>query len=78
MISVQGYLAHKKPPLPLGPPYGPRRGPTVGCKGGAVAYERGNPVVRVPTLEATQGQVDGFSGQVPYKCHLNRVASVGD
>jgi len=22
--SLQGYLAHKKPPSPLGPPYGPR------------------------------------------------------
>jgi len=28
--KVQGYLAHKKPPPPLGPPYGPRRRPTVG------------------------------------------------
>ena len=31
-----------------------------------------------PTLEATQGQIDGFFGQLPYKCHQNRVASVGD
>ena len=28
-------------------------------------------------LEATQGQVDGFFSQLPYKCHQNRVASVG-
>ena len=31
-----------------------------------------------PTLEATQGQIDGFFSQLPYKCHQNRVASVGD
>jgi hypothetical protein len=31
-----------------------------------------------PTLQATQGQTDSFSGQPPYKCHRNRVASVGD
>ena len=30
------------------------------------------------TLEAIQGQIAGFFGQVPYKCHQNRVASVGD
>ena len=29
-------------------------------------------------LEATQGQMDGFLSQLPYKCHQNRVASVGD
>ena len=28
--------------------------------------------------EATQGQIDGFFSQLPYKCHQNRVASVGD
>jgi len=27
---VQGYLAHKKTPNPLGPPEGPRHRPTVG------------------------------------------------
>jgi hypothetical protein len=31
-----------------------------------------------PTLDATIGQIDAFLGQLPYKCHLNRVASVGD
>ena len=30
------------------------------------------------TVEATQGQIDGFFRQLPYKCHQNRVASVGD
>jgi hypothetical protein len=29
-------------------------------------------------LEATQGQMDGFFSQLPYKCHLKEVASVGD
>ena len=28
--SLQGYLAHKKPPNPLGPPYDPMQRPTVG------------------------------------------------
>ena len=28
--SMQGYLAHKKQPPPLGPPYDPRYSPTVG------------------------------------------------
>ena len=29
-------------------------------------------------LEATQGQIDGFFGQIPYKYHLEEMASVGD
>ena len=33
---------------------------------------------RPSTLEATQGQNDSFFSQLPYKCHQNRVASVGD
>ena len=50
-----------------------------------VVYEAPN--LQVTTLEATQGQIDGFFGQLPYKCHQNRlpykchqnrVASVGD
>ena len=39
---IQGYLAHKKPPPPLGPPQGPMHRTTVGSYGGAVSYERGN------------------------------------
>ena len=35
--EVQGYLAHKKQPPPLGPPQGPRHSPTVGSQGGAVS-----------------------------------------
>jgi len=42
---------------------------------------RYHPSWRLPTditaLEATQGQMDGFFSQLPYKCHQNRVASVG-
>ena len=30
------------------------------------------------TLEATQGQIDGFFSQLPHNCHQNRMASVGD
>jgi len=29
-------------------------------------------------LEATQGQIYGFFSQLPYKCYLEEVASVGD
>jgi len=29
-------------------------------------------------LEATQGQMDSFFSQLPYKCYLEEVASVGD
>ena len=29
-------------------------------------------------LEATQGQNDSFYSQLPYKCYLEEVASVGD
>ena len=33
---------------------------------------------RTSALEATQGQIDGCISQLPYNCHQNRVASVGD
>jgi len=29
-------------------------------------------------LEATQGQMDGFFSELPFKCYLEEVASVGD
>ena len=29
-------------------------------------------------LETTQGQMDGFVSQFPFKCYLPEVASVGD
>ena len=31
-----------------------------------------------PWRQATQGQMDVFSSQLPYKCHQNRVTYVGD
>ena len=46
--SLQGYLAHKKAPTPLGPPWDPRPSPTAGSWGGAVSYERGTPVSQGP------------------------------
>ena len=42
--GLQGYLAHKKQPPSLGPPYGPRHSPTVGFKEGVVYHARGTPV----------------------------------
>ena len=42
--TLQGYLAHKKQPNPLGPPSGPSHRPTVGSQGGAVCHERSSPV----------------------------------
>jgi len=33
---------------------------------------------QVTTLEATQGQIDGFVSQLPYKYYIEEVASVGD
>jgi len=42
--TLQGCLAHKKTPTPLGTPWEPRHGPTVGSYGGAFSNERGTPV----------------------------------
>ena len=36
---IQGYLAHKKQPPPLGPPYDLRNSPTLGSYEGGVSYE---------------------------------------
>ena len=33
---------------------------------------------QTPALEATQGQMVGLLSQLPYKCHLEEVVSVGD
>ena len=41
--TIQGYLAHKKAPPSLGPPWKPRHGPSVGSYGVVVSYERGTP-----------------------------------
>ena len=34
--------------------------------------------VKCRECSVTQGQIDGFFGHLPYKCHQHRVASVGD
>ena len=36
------------------------------------------PFPHLPTLEITQGQIDGFFSQLPYKSHLEEVVSAGD
>ena len=43
-----------------------------------IAFRVENFGVWVSALEATQGQMDGFFSRLPYKCHLEEVASVGD
>ena len=42
--TLQGYLAHKEQPSPLGPPYDPGYGPTVGSYEGGVSHKRGTSV----------------------------------
>jgi hypothetical protein len=42
-----------------------------------VASFHGCPTHR-PAGKATQGQMDGFFSQLPYKCHLKEMVSVGD
>ena len=54
VMRLQGYLAHKKTPTPLGQPYGPGRIPTVGSWGGAFSYERGTRV-SLPRSETVAG-----------------------
>jgi hypothetical protein len=48
----QGYLAHKKLPPPLGPPYDPRYSRTVGSLEGGVSHERGTPVLTITVRRA--------------------------
>ena len=43
-LEIQGYLARKKPPPPLGPPQDPRYDHTAVSRGEAVSYGRGTPV----------------------------------
>ena len=41
--ALQGYLADKKPPPPVGQPYGFRHRPTAGpCRGDACPFSRGS------------------------------------
>jgi hypothetical protein len=35
-------------------------------------------LVSIPTLETTQGQIDGFFSQLLYTCYFGEVTSVGD
>ena len=44
MLGVQGYLVHKNPPPPLGPPWDHRHRSTVGSLGGTFSNERSTPV----------------------------------
>ena len=44
-LKVSGRGGHEKhPPLPRGPPQGPRYSPTAGSNKGFVSYERGTPL----------------------------------
>ena len=45
--------------------------------GGHAVQQRRQGVGVDTTLEATQGQIDGFFSRFPYKCHQKRVASMG-
>ena len=65
---IQGYLAHKKQPPPLGLPWGPRHIPTVGSSGGAVFNERGTPVKQV--MGASPLSLDEGGGVVPDPANL--------
>ena len=51
--TLQGYLAHKKTPTPLGPPWDPRHGATIGFYEKAFSYERGTPVHAVEQDRST-------------------------
>ena len=42
--ALQGYLAHKKLPPPLGPPWETRHGPTVGSYEVTISYKQGTRV----------------------------------
>jgi len=47
LLSCRGTSPMRNRPPPLGPPYEPRYGPTVGSYGVAVSYKRGTPVRNV-------------------------------
>ena len=68
-LRVQGYLAHKKQPPLLGPPWDPRYSPTVGSWWIAVSYERGTPVVASRGIPATVRGLGAVSlqGYLAYK-----------
>ena len=68
---LQGYLAHKKQPPSLGPPYGPRHIPAVGPEGGAVIHERGTSISHPSIVKLTittmidEAGIDQGSGDNP-------------
>ena len=45
---------------------------------GATSYRPERSCHFVPTLETTQGQIDGFVSQHPFKCYLLEVASLAN
>ena len=58
--DLQGYLAHKKTPTPLGPPEDPGPRPAVGSQSVTVSYERGTSVMDphlriIPQTLVTEG-----------------------
>jgi len=59
VLESEGYLAHKKPHPPLGPPKGPMHIPTVGSYGVAVSYERGTPVMKPPPFQVDPSFLEG-------------------
>ena len=69
MHLLQGYLAHKKHPTPLGPPQVPRHRATVGSYGGGVYHERGTPAqccaVNFPGVVHSQNP--GWPSQLLYR-----------
>jgi len=54
VLAVQGYLAQKKMPIPLGPSHGPRLSPTVGSYGGAFSYVSEVPLYMTGVLAVMQ------------------------
>jgi hypothetical protein len=49
------------------------------CREEEPGLELASPIQMMSTtLEAIQGQIDGFFRQLPFKCHHNQVASQGD
>ena len=60
LAVLQGFLAHKKQPPHLGPPYSPRHSPSVGSRGGSVSYEQGTPVDRDSELRGEAAPLPGF------------------
>jgi hypothetical protein len=47
-------------------------------KSGSTKLVSPNTLTELATLEATHGNIDDFFVHLPYKCHQNEVASVGD